>query len=75
MEETDVDSNIPIPEVTTRGGRSKYPWVTMNVGDSFFVPDIHIAKFSGQAVNAAKRFKTKYTCRTVDGGVRVWRVK
>jgi hypothetical protein len=45
------------------------------VGESFFVPNVSIVKFSSQAVNAAKRFGTKYSCRTVEGGVRVWRTE
>lgn len=70
-----VEKGVTLPPVGGAGSKSKYPWVTMAVGESFLVAGVTIGKFSPQVVNAAKRFKTKYTCRSVDGGVRVWRLK
>ena len=54
--------------------KNKYPWATMAIEDSFFVPDVIIVRFSAQAVNAGKRFGRKFSCRTMEGGVRVWRI-
>jgi hypothetical protein len=72
-----VERRIPIPAKQDRmpGDRSKYPWIRMKVGESFFVPNIGIVAFSSRVVHAAERFGTKYTCRTEGKGVRVWRVK
>lgn len=75
METVEIECKIPIPNHRVAGDRSKYPWLTMKVGDSFFVPDRTIAAFSSIVVQAAKRFDTKYTCRTENEGVRVWRIK
>lgn len=70
-----ADKKMPIPEVGGAGSKSKYPWITMKIGESFFVPDRKIEGFSAQVVNAGKRFGTRYTCRTMNGGVRVWRLE
>jgi hypothetical protein len=54
---------------------AKYPFLTMNVGDSFLVPGKSAAQFS-QATNYANRTNPgkRFKSRTVEGGVRVWRV-
>ena len=64
-----IEKNIPIQR-----GREKYPFLKMEIGDSFV--------FSGnrKVIGAAaswygSRYKMKFTTRSVDGGVRVWRVK
>ncbi len=72
--EIEVDTKIPIPK-RGPGDRSKYPWITMKIGESFYVPGRTIESFSAQVTNAAKRFRTRYTCRTENGGVRVWRIE
>lgn len=72
-----IEKGIPQP-VRGRGGR-KYPWSGMDVGDSFFVPDVTSAKLSGAASSYTNhRRRTgksvpKFSVRKVDGGVRVWR--
>lgn len=54
----------------------KYPWVEMNVGDSFFIvaPQKVLAR---AAHNAGERYALKFATRTVTengvAGVRVWR--
>lgn len=70
----DVDSRIPIP---SRYSRAQYPWDSMRVGDSFFVPG---EKRESMAVRSAARYRAaktgeRYTVRKKDNGVRVWRVK
>jgi hypothetical protein len=72
----EVQSGIPIPDINrnppTRR-HSKYPWHTMNVGDSFFAPNVTVKGFAGTAYSAGKRHGRTYVARTMDGGVRVWR--
>ena len=68
MTEIKIETGFPVPIRT----RAKYPWAEMKVGDSFFVPvkvpsDINI---TGARLNTG----FKFVRRTVDGGVRVWRV-
>ena len=69
-----IEKRKPIPKIVRTGRPEKYPWSKMEVGDSFFragkAPALQMA-----AYDAAKRHGHKYTCRTVDGGGRVWRIK
>ena len=69
MTEFKIETGFPIP-VTSK---AKYPWAEMKVGDSFFVPakvpsDINV---TGAILNTG----FKFIRRSVDDGVRVWRVK
>jgi hypothetical protein len=75
----EIEKNIPLPPA--RGPLAKYPFGELAVGDSFFVPetqDVAGAKLSRRMASAAqvssRRSGAKYSCRAVDGGVRVWRI-
>ena len=74
----EVESDITIPP--HRGRPTLYPWANMNVGDSFFVPDVPGRK-RNRGISAANnrafdpKIKEKYATRSVEGGVRIWRVK
>lgn len=71
----DIERGVPIP--ITR--HHKYPWESMEVGDSFFVSaedDLHPSAVYQSALRACKRYAPrKYKSRTVDGGWRVWRTE
>ena len=72
-----IDKNLPIP--TKAGNRvSKYPWSSLEVGDSFFVAGTTVKTFAGVVANARKTRNLQLVTRTVDEdgvtGVRVWRV-
>jgi len=73
-----VEKKIPVPEYKARS-TSKYPFASMEVGDSFFVPAIDVAsgKSLRQTAYAANyRIKTmSFKVFDVDGGFRVFRVK
>lgn len=70
-----IDTGIPIPPAPKRGGRkARYPWRDMQPGDSFFVPGASIGVLGAQASDAGSRLGATFTSRTVEGGVRVWRV-
>lgn len=73
LEAIEIDPGLPIPPDRGPGSRSKYPWIHLRIGDSFFVPKTTIEKMAANANKAAKRFGRRFTCRTMDGGVRVWR--
>lgn len=64
-----IEKNIPMPV-----GRGNYPFASMQVGDSFFVPRMKAQTLSAAACGYQKKLNMKYTVRTVDGGVRVWRI-
>lgn len=53
----------------------KYPFREMQVGDSFFVPAVPIGKLAGSASYVQRQTGYKFRLRTVEGGVRVWRVQ
>lgn len=69
-----IEKGVPLPV-----GRGKYPWREMDVGDSFFVPDVTGVKLSAAASAYTIRCRStgkpvpKFSVRNVDGGVRVWR--
>ena len=65
-----VEKGIPIP----RGNksRSKYPWLEMEVGDSFFTTEsAHRVRCA--ADKRQQKWGEKYTVKKVEGGVRCWR--
>lgn len=69
-----VEKSVPIPK--TRNN-SLYPFGQMEVGDSFFIPDA--GKSTAASIRACasafgKKNNRKFSCRQVDGGVRVWRL-
>jgi hypothetical protein len=77
MSEFKIERNIPLPPRKT-----KYPWATMAVGDSFFVPgkpgdDSFHNVFSAAMVTQRKLRRTgrdvTFTVRRCEGGTRVWR--
>ena len=73
-----IEKGVPIPE-SRGGGRGKYPFREMEIGDSFFVAGKSTAKFSAHVHHHRKRHGLKFTTRTVteDGvkGVRIWRTE
>lgn len=71
-----IDKAIPISDAKT-GRKAKYPFNKMMVGDSVF--------FKGEVLNSrSKPYSAarshaddtgkKFSGRTVDGGLRIWRV-
>lgn len=78
-----IDRDIPIPESRTHGGRrgasggatGKYPWAEMEVGDSFLVKNVRQQHMGQLASAAGARLGRKFSTRTVENGVRVWRIK
>lgn len=71
----DIEKGVPLPERATGGRRSTYPFESLAVGDSFFVPGK--TKFASTIQSANKRLGHKFVWApaTKDGkdGVRVWR--
>jgi len=65
-----IESNISMPTAV----RVKYPWHTMNVGDSFLSPTPFETTRVAAAV-ASKRYGKHFTARPTPHGPRVWRAK
>lgn len=73
-----AEDGIPIPPA--RRGKAKFsrrPMVAslraLNVGQSFFVPQIDAARIVTAAVMYVK--PKRFTTRAVEGGIRVWRIE
>lgn len=75
-----IEKNIPIPR-RQQGMPCPYPFLDMSVGDSFFVPCENAKRTMGIIDKAKRRFIQmtpggyRFSCRTVQGGVRCWRTK
>lgn len=78
-----IETNIPLPSAKSGGSTaSVYPLSNMYVGDSFLVPMEPVTAEARRRVTAAasgyaarnKDAGVKFSIRTVDGGLRVWRV-
>ena len=66
-----IDKGVPVPA----GARyQKYPFKSMEIGDSFFVPGGTNKTHGSITSGAQKALGHKYTIRQVEGGLRVWRV-
>jgi hypothetical protein len=74
-----VESGIPLPPPPRSGGANcKYPWMEMNVGDSFFVATDGSQRAKQRVAMAAsqrRKHGQRFAMRSVEGGVRVWRVE
>lgn len=71
----EIEKGIAIPKVASGGGSTKYPWADMEIGDSFFVQ--HPASKNVKAATHAHNQRypnSRFKSRSVDGGVRIWRV-
>jgi hypothetical protein len=75
-----IESGIPLPS-EARGRKIKYPFATLQVGQSFLAacaPEDSrklIMSVSSLCGKHTKKTGRRYTCRVVEGGVRVWRVE
>lgn len=72
-----IEKNVPLPQKAggRTSGSSKYPFVQMAPGDSFFVAGKTLRTFGSTVGAHRKKYGGKFTCRTVEGGVRVWRLE
>jgi hypothetical protein len=70
-----IEKGIPIPPIKQA---STYPFNTMEVDDSFLVEtdreDI-VESARSAAQWHAQKYGKKFVTRTVEGGLRIWRVK
>lgn len=79
MYEIDRGVEIPAPNIHNRNSRI-YPFREMEIGDSFLVPGNENKKALQARVGSAacyygKRNNSRFVTRSVEGGVRVWRVE
>ena len=77
IEVFNIETGIQIP--SRGGGRAKYPWSRLEIRQSFIVPcdewerERTFNTLTSCKRNAERRGK-KFTMRSVDRGIRVWRI-
>jgi hypothetical protein len=64
-----IDKGVPMPV----GSATKYPWLQMEIGDSFFTNVSTSTMGAGHSARA-KKDGHKYVTRKEGTGCRVWRV-
>ncbi len=77
MESIKIDKHVPMPVNSGNSGKRKYPFLQLEVGDSFEVLDSEILPGSIRncAFTAGKGTTLKFATRKTENGMRVWRVK
>ena len=70
----EIEKNVPASNDHI-GAPARYPFSSMEIGDSFFVPGVTAATMSHRSLYWARKLKFKFKVRTVDGGCRVWRTE
>lgn len=75
----EITGAVPIPpKKPGRKGQTKYPFNTMEVNDSFFVPDANPSSLQSMARRATRERGWRWTARGVTErgkkGARCWRV-
>ena len=78
MSEVKIDKDVPLPPKRCGLHHQKYPFATMEVGDSFFVPEYKPGKGGGALFHHwQKKLGHRYTSRKVEEngvvGLRIWR--
>jgi hypothetical protein len=70
-----IDAGIEMPRATF-GRPLRYPWLILNVGDSFAAPNNATpATFRSMACRASKTYGRRFSVRAMpDGSLRCWRV-
>lgn len=69
MINVEVSRDVPLPPA-----RRRYPYVVMEVGESFFVDSGSLQVVCNANYRASKRLGRRFIARREEGGVRVWRV-
>jgi hypothetical protein len=67
-----VDRKVPISK-SKRIKRKRYPWLEMEVGDSFLVRELSFHSVRLTVMYASRRFGLTFVARQTEEGVRVWR--
>jgi len=73
-----IEKGIEIPAKKGGGGRGfQYPVDKMETGDSFLIETDKPKNFAARVTTWNKAFagERRFVSRTVEGGVRVWRVE
>jgi hypothetical protein len=67
-----IEKNIPLPPDKKR---NVYPYKSMEIGESFYVPQAKIQMICNYNNRAKKATGMKFIARKEEEGVRVWRIE
>lgn len=73
-----ISSSHAVSSIRGRGRRGKFPFPALEVGQSFFVPCSSAVEKNAIRVSAryyGHKLRRKFITRSVENGVRVWRVE
>jgi hypothetical protein len=73
MGEFTIERGIPLPEVGRR--KCRYPWMEMEVGDSFFAPAVNLKTMKSGAYKNGINLGRRFEAHAEAGGARVWRTR
>ena len=69
-----IDSHVPAPGAAS-GRPRKYPWLELEVGQSFLFPQFITSGGAAAAMSyASKTYGLKFTVRKTPEGYRCWRI-
>ena len=74
-----IEKGVPVPKNITR--KSKYPFLEMQIGDSFFIKEKEDVKKAQRKMAAIanmfckKNSEYKFKTQAFEAGVRIWRIK
>jgi len=77
MEQIKIEKNVPMPKRKLGNPRtSRYPWDTMEVGDSFVFPNkVKRTTAMSLSYRTGKITGKRFAIRSVNEGIRVWRLR
>lgn len=71
----EVSKSVPPPKGASRGGRKRYPFDTMQPGQSFFVSELEAFRARTAAAAWKRRHPGwEYQTKAEEGGLRIWRL-
>lgn len=68
-----IEKGVPIPPRCKVGGRAKYPWQAMEIGDSFVFPDNVRHPHNIASITSTRLGKVFRVRSCPDGKTRAWR--
>jgi len=72
MSDIVIEKNVVLPK---ERNKNKYPYLEMEIGDSFFVENGKLSLICNLNYRMFKLHAKRYIARSEDTGVRVWRTE
>lgn len=70
-----IEKNVPVPEQSAGGARTKYPFAEMHPGDSFIAGRGELQLIRSASAYYRRRYKMKFVIKPEgDASIRIWRI-